>query len=133
MSTSWRLLELLLVYGLLQSRRVRAWWVYLPIGLAVWGLVHEAGVHATVAGMALALLTRARPDPGEHEAPAERVEHRVGPYSAGLAVPIFALFAAGVPISGGTFEGLVNDPAQSPWSSVWSSACSPVSASRCPF
>ncbi len=102
---------LLLGYALLQRRRVRAWWVYVPIGLAVWGLVHEAGVHATVAGMALALLTRARPDPGEHEAPAERVEHRVGPYSAGIAVPIFALFAAGVPISGGTFGGLVNDPA----------------------
>jgi len=102
---------LLILYAVLQHRRVRAWWIYVPIGLTVWGLVHEAGVHATVAGMALALLTRARPDPGEHEGPAERVEHRVGPYSAGLAVPIFALFAAGVPISGGTLGGLVDDPA----------------------
>ncbi len=102
---------LLLVYALLQRRRVRAWWLYVPIALMVWGLVHEAGVHATVAGMALALLTRAAPDRDEPESPAERVEHRMGPYSAGLAVPIFALFAAGVPISGSTLGGLVDDPA----------------------
>ncbi len=102
---------LLLGYALLQRRRVRAWWLYVPIALMVWGLVHEAGVHATVAGMAVALLTRASPGGDEPESPAERVEHRLGPYSAGLAVPIFALLAAGVPISGGTLGGLVEDPA----------------------
>jgi len=102
---------LLAVYAVLQRRRVRAGWIYVPLALAVWALVHEAGVHATVAGMALALLTRASPDAGETEAPAERVEHRLGPWSAGFAVPIFALLAAGVPLSGGTFSGLVDDPA----------------------
>ena len=102
---------LLVLYALLQRRRVRARWVYVPIALAVWGLVHEAGVHATVAGMALALLTRAKPDLGEQEAPAERVEHRLNPWSSALAVPAFALLAAGVPVSGGTLSGLLDDPA----------------------
>lgn len=102
---------LLVAYALLQRRRARAWWIYVPLGLAIWGLVHEAGVHATVAGMAMALLTRASPDPDERHAPAERIEHRLGPWSAGIAVPIFALFAAGVPLSSDTFSGLTSDPA----------------------
>ena len=102
---------LLVGYAVLQRRRVRAWWIYVPLGITIWGLVHEAGVHATVAGMAMALLTRATPDRGESASPAERVEHRLGPWSAGLAVPIFALLAAGVPLAGDTLSGLVDDPA----------------------
>jgi len=51
---------LLITYAVLQRRRVRAWWLYVPLGLAVWFFVHEAGVHATVAGVALGLLTRVR-------------------------------------------------------------------------
>ena len=47
------------------------------------------------------LLTRVRPDPGETEAPAERYEHAVRPLSAGVCVPLFAFFSAGV-----TFVGL---------------------------
>ena len=58
-----------LAYWWLQRRRTRAWWVYVPLAVLVWGLVHEAGVHPTIAGVLLGLLTRVRPDPGEHEAP----------------------------------------------------------------
>ncbi|HEY0636264.1 MAG TPA: Na+/H+ antiporter NhaA [Pseudonocardiaceae bacterium] len=86
------------LYWYLQRRRVRSPLVYVPIALLTWYAVHEAGVHATIAGVALALLTRARPDDGEDEAPALRLEHRVQPWSAGLAAPVFALFAAGVPV-----------------------------------
>ena len=90
---------LLSVYALLQSRRVRGWWIYLPIGLAVWALVHASGVHATVAGIAVGLLTRVARDEGEDRSPAESLEHRVQPFSAAVCVPLFALFAAGVPVS----------------------------------
>jgi len=90
---------LLSVYALLQSRRVRGWWIYLPIGLAVWALVHASGVHATVAGIAIGLLTRVKRDEGEDRSPAEALEHRVQPFSAAVCVPLFALFAAGVPVS----------------------------------
>ena len=65
-------------------------------------------MHATIAGVALGLLTRVRPDPDEHESPAERLEHRIRPMSAGLAVPFFALMSAGVAIGGG--EELIKDP-----------------------
>ncbi|MGH4026515.1 MAG: Na+/H+ antiporter NhaA, partial [Pseudonocardiaceae bacterium] len=61
------------------------------------------------AGVALGLLTRVRPDPGEAEAPAVRLEHRLQPFSAAVAVPVFALFAAGVPIGVDALTGVVTD------------------------
>jgi NhaA family Na+:H+ antiporter len=51
--------------------------------------------------VALGLLTRCSVDPDEEESPRDRLEHMVGPWSSGLAVPLFALLAAGVTISGG--------------------------------
>jgi NhaA family Na+:H+ antiporter len=66
-------------------------------------------VHATIAGVALALLTRVRTDPGEEESPCLRLEHRLQPWSAGLAVPVFAFFAAGIPLSGDALGRLFTD------------------------
>jgi len=68
------------------------------LGLAVWTCVHASGVHATVAGILLGLVTPVRPRAEEEEAPGERLEHRLHPLSAGLAVPVFALAAAGIPL-----------------------------------
>jgi NhaA family Na+:H+ antiporter len=62
--------------------------------------MHESGVHATIAGVAMGLLTRVLPDPAEPRSPAERLEHRLTPLSAGVAVPFFALMSAGVVIEG---------------------------------
>ncbi|UGQ09093.1 Na+/H+ antiporter NhaA [Yinghuangia sp. ASG 101] len=90
----------LAVFALMQRFRVRGWWFYLPLAVVTWALVHESGVHATVAGVAMGLLMRVRPDRDEAASPAERVEHVVRPISAGFAVPVFALFAAGVAVSG---------------------------------
>ena len=67
-------------------------------------------MHATIAGVVLGLLTRVRPDPDEHEAPALRLEHRLQPWSAGLCVPVFALFAAGVPIGGEALRAVFTEP-----------------------
>ena len=100
---------LLGLYALLQDRRVRTPWLYVPVAVATWVAVHASGVHATVAGVALALLTRVRADPGEGESPCVRLEHRLQPWSAGLAVPVFALFAAGIPINAGVFGDLFTD------------------------
>jgi Na+:H+ antiporter, NhaA family len=101
-------LGLVVLWAVLQQRRVSALWVYLPIAVAAWWFMHESGVHATIAGVLLGLLTRVRRDPGEDHSPAESLEHRLSPVSAGLAVPFFALVSAGVPISGG--GSLVRDP-----------------------
>jgi NhaA family Na+:H+ antiporter len=97
------------LYWFLQRRRVTTGLLYVPIAVGTWLAVHQAGVHATVAGVALGLLTRVRADPGEAESPVQRLEHRLQPWSAGLCVPVFALFAAGVPVTGGALRSLVTD------------------------
>jgi len=101
---------LLLCYWLLQRQRVRSAWLYVPLAAAVWYLVHESGVHATVAGVALALLTRLRTDPGEVSSPADRLQHRLHPWSAFIAIPVFALFAAGVDLRGTSLIGAATEP-----------------------
>ncbi|TWP51432.1 Na+/H+ antiporter NhaA [Lentzea tibetensis] len=100
---------LLAAYWFLQHKRVRSPFLYVPIALATWWFVHESGIHATIAGVALALLTRVRRDPHEPEAPALRMEHLLQPWSAGLAVPVFALFAAGVPVNGDALVEVFHD------------------------
>jgi len=101
---------LLGIYAVLQRLRVRAWWLYVPIGLAVWLLMYQAGIHATVAGVALGLLTRVRRDPGERRSPAERLERRLRPLSASVCVPLFALLASGVVLSADALVELVASP-----------------------
>jgi Na+:H+ antiporter, NhaA family len=97
------------VYALLQQRRVRGWWIYLPLALLAWWLMHESGIHATIAGVAIGLATRVKPDPGEHHSPAETLEHRLQPLSAGICVPLFAFFAAGIPIHPAALGALFTD------------------------
>ncbi len=92
------------------QRRVRAWWLLLPLAAATWALVHASGVHATVAGVLLGfavpvLRSRAAGGPDAGPGLAEHFEHLVRPVSAGFAVPVFAFFAAGVGIGG--LSGLV--------------------------
>jgi len=89
----------LLLYAWAQHRRIATPLLYVPLALVTWYAVHETGVHATLAGVALGLLTRVRTDDGETESPAVRLEHRVQPFSAAVCVPVFALFAAGVALT----------------------------------
>jgi len=101
-------LALALLWALLQWRRLGPWPVYLVIAVAGWWFMHESGVHATIDGVLLGLLTRVRRDPGEERSPAEAMEHTLAPISSTVAVPFFALVSAGVPISGG--DSLLHDP-----------------------
>ena len=67
---------------------------YVLLGTAVWVAVHEAGVHATIAGVALGLLTPAGLIGGRNIL--ETLEHRLHAVSALVIVPLFALANAGV-------------------------------------
>jgi Na+:H+ antiporter, NhaA family len=100
---------LLGLYAFLQHKRVQSAWLYVPIAMGTWIAMHESGVHATIAGVALGLLTRVKKDPYEREAPALRLEHRLQPWSAGFAVPAFALFAAGVPVTPTALGQMLDD------------------------
>ena len=103
----------LALFGFLVQRRVAAWWLLLPVAVVAWALVHASGIHATVAGVVLGLLVPVRRGPrdapGRHTL-AERFEHRIWPFSAGVAVPVFAFMAAGVHV-GGSLGTSLRDPA----------------------
>ena len=88
------------LFALAVQRGVRRWWVLVPLAAVTWALVHASGVHATVAGVLLGFVV---PVLGRHSV-AEQFEHRVRPLSAGVAVPVFAFFAAGVTVGG--WDGL---------------------------
>jgi NhaA family Na+:H+ antiporter len=99
------------LFTLLVQRRVRSWWLLLPLAFTAWTLVHASGVHATVAGVLLGFavpVMRSRRAGGPEAGPglAEHFEHRFRPLSAGLAVPVFALMSAGVALGG--FSALVS-------------------------
>ncbi|MFE9352654.1 Na+/H+ antiporter NhaA [Streptomyces olivaceoviridis] len=100
----------LAVFWLLLRKGVRGWYVYVPLGVVVWALMYNSGVHATIAGVAMGLMLRCTTREGEERSPGERIEHLVRPLSAGLAVPLFALFSAGVSISGGALGDLFTRP-----------------------
>ncbi|MFB0835251.1 Na+/H+ antiporter NhaA [Arthrobacter halodurans] len=103
----------ILLYTYLAQRHQRfigqrpwaAWVILLPLGVAAWALVHESGVHATIAGVVLGFAVPVRrKDGAPGEGLAERLEHRFRPLSSGFCVPLFAFFSAGVAIGGG--EGI---------------------------
>ncbi|UAJ78383.1 Na+/H+ antiporter NhaA [Leifsonia sp. ZF2019] len=56
------------------------------VGVLAWWLVHESGVHATIAGVALGLVMA--------RTPARRTAHALEPWSNGLILPLFAFSAA---------------------------------------
>ncbi|MFI0164246.1 Na+/H+ antiporter NhaA [Streptomyces sp. NPDC017095] len=100
----------LAVFWLLLRKGVRGWYVYVPLGVVVWALMYNSGVHATIAGVAMGLMLRCTTREGERHSPGERIEHLVRPLSAGLAVPLFALFSAGVSLSGGALGDVFTHP-----------------------
>ncbi|MFI5800346.1 Na+/H+ antiporter NhaA [Streptomyces sp. NPDC051677] len=100
----------LVVFWLLLRTGVRGWYVYVPLALVIWALMYNSGVHATIAGVAMGLMLRCTKREGEEHSPGERIEHLVRPLSAGLAVPLFALFNAGVAVSGGALADVFARP-----------------------
>lgn len=85
-----------------------AWVILLPLAVVAWALLHEAGIHATIAGVVLGFLVPVRGQGTDADAGhglARTLEHRFRPLSSGFAVPVFAFFSAGVAV--GRWEGLL--------------------------
>jgi NhaA family Na+:H+ antiporter len=101
---------LLVGFGLLQRKGIKGWYLYLPLALLIWFFVHESGVHATVAGIAMGLLMNMNKKPNEKYSAGDKALHLIHPYSAGVAVPIFAFFASGVNLSDFNFQHLAQSP-----------------------
>jgi NhaA family Na+:H+ antiporter len=80
---------------------------YAILGAVLWVAVLKSGVHATVAGVLLAMTIPATPDddPDGHDTPLELLEHGLHPWVAYLILPLFALANAGVTFGGEAGEG----------------------------
>lgn len=98
-----------LVILLLQKIQVSKIWVYVIIGVLLWYSFYRAGLHPTLAGVILGLLTPARQWVGELNF-LERLEHRVHPLSSFFVVPIFAFANSGVALSNEAWRAAINSP-----------------------
>lgn len=120
-SFPWLILALLPLAGFaaLVAKGVRAWWLLLPLAIAVWVCIHASGVHATVAGVLLGFVVpvtateRARVRSGSddeglpvYDGMAAHFADRWSVVATLFAVPVFAFFAAGVTVGG--WDGLVS-------------------------
>lgn len=87
---------ILIVY-LMQRFGVSRIWPYWAIGIVVWVAFLSSGVHATIAGVILGLMTPAHPVKGRHVI--EDLERQLHPWTSMVIVPLFALANAGIVIS----------------------------------
>ncbi len=97
----------LLVVVLMRRLGVTAIWPYVVVALVVWVATLESGVHATIAGVALGLLTPTGKVGGREVL--TTLEHRLHPFSAFLIIPLFALANAGVDFRGGLLQDAVSN------------------------
>jgi Na+:H+ antiporter, NhaA family len=78
-------------------------WPYLILGVVLWVAVLQSGIHATLAGVALALTIPLRPATETAEdphSPLHRLEHAIHPWVGYGVVPIFGFANAGVSFAG---------------------------------
>lgn len=80
---------------------------YLVIGLILWVCVLKSGVHATLAGVALALCIPLRTKHAE-TLPLLSLEHALQPWVAYAILPLFAFANAGVSLAGVTLESFIH-------------------------
>ncbi|MBI2169767.1 MAG: Na+/H+ antiporter NhaA [Actinobacteria bacterium] len=92
------------ILGIWAMRRVgvSAIWPYVIVGAWVWLATYESGIHATIAGVVLGLMTPVAPVKGRRIV--HQLEHRLHPWSSYLVIPVFALANAGVDFGGGALD-----------------------------
>ena len=142
LSLGWLLLAIGLLGVMAIMKRAKVWYIpaYFVVGVFVWLATFESGIHATIAGVAMGLLTPARPLMAAREAEqavdtlerredvtasdvrrasftiresvsvAQRLEDMLHPWSSYVIVPIFALANAGILFSRAAIEEAVTSP-----------------------
>ena len=80
---------------------------YLLVGLFLWDFTHNSGIHATIAGVLLAMTIPHRKKEKDFSL-LIKVEHAISPYVAFGIMPIFAFANAGVSLDGLSFSSLLD-------------------------
>ncbi len=80
---------------------------YLIVGLFLWDFTHNSGIHATIAGVLLAMTIPHR-DKEKDFSLLIKVEHAISPYVAFCIMPLFAFANAGVSLDGLSFSSLLD-------------------------
>jgi NhaA family Na+:H+ antiporter len=134
----WLFVAFVLLLAVVALRSIRVWWVpaYVVLGTGVWLATYQSGIHATIVGVALGLLTpsqaqapsssqetpptRQEPDPHTVQfvsaqarasiSVVERLEHVLHPWTSYAIVPIFALANAGITFGGNVVADAVGSP-----------------------
>ena len=100
------LVSLLILIGL-NKFKIKNFLPYLIVGIFLWDFTHQSGVHATIAGVLLAL-TIPHNIKNNKQSLLLRLEHNLSPYVAFGIMPIFAFANAGVSLDGLSFSTLLN-------------------------
>jgi NhaA family Na+:H+ antiporter len=100
------LISLVILIGL-NKFKVKSFIPFLIVGIFLWDFTHQSGIHATIAGVLLAL-TIPHNIKNSKQSMLIKLEHSLSPYVAFGIMPIFAFANAGVSLHGLTFTTLLN-------------------------
>lgn len=103
-------LALVGLFAILVRTSWAKWFILVPLAALVWFFMYRSGVHATISGVLLGLVVPARAQSGATQAQTHRFARYFAPFSALVALPIFAFFASGVTVAGPDFASIVTQP-----------------------
>ena len=92
---------------LINKFNIKKFLPYLFVGLLMWDFTHNSGIHATIAGVLLAMTIPHRKKEKDFSL-LIKIEHAISPYVAFGIMPLFAFANAGVSLEGLTFASLLD-------------------------
>ena len=92
---------------LINKFNIKKFLPYLIVGLALWDFTHNSGIHATIAGVLLAMTIPHRKKEKDFSL-LLKIEHAISPYVAFGIMPLFAFANAGVSLEGLSFSSLMD-------------------------
>jgi len=101
------MLAAFIILLLINKFNIKKFLPYLIVGLFLWDFTHNSGVHATIAGVLLAMTIPHRKKEKDFSL-LIKIEHAISPYVAFGIMPLFAFANAGVSLEGLTFGSLLN-------------------------
>ena len=92
---------------LINKFNIKKFLPYLVVGLFLWDFTHNSGIHATIAGVLLAMTIPHRKKEKDFSL-LIKIEHAISPYVAFGIMPLFAFANAGVSLEGLSFASLLD-------------------------